>query len=469
MTRDRHASDRVLVAETDWLGSDPVFFNRRTGTVSRNVNDVIAADRLEFDPDGLFEFFEFGYSVFQQTPVRDVHFLRHSSRLWRRPDGSLEVEHLPDPLDDGRLDVRMPERDVIELLRERVRSWERSLSTHPIVPLSGGYDSRLLLWCLADPAAAETYTYGLSPDQSVSTEVTKAREVAARLGASWSRIELDDFHRYLDEWDELYGISTHAHGMYHLEFYRGVRTQSGEGRDLLTGIIGDAWAGGVELPDVRELGDVPRLGLTHGVQADSTRLRLRPSLELRAAYLERHRAILRDPRRSIVESMRHKMLLLSYLLRVPAALGFRPWSPFLDIDVAVAMLNLPPERRRNRRWQRELFEREGLEVQAPPRSDRRNTLDVGALRRRPLPPLDPQRMAGIVDPGYVERTTRRAASTPLRQAYEHLLAVPRLGGALRRFGLAPTTWEAYQAYMCLRPLDQLLRRADPDGPRLSSR
>lgn len=469
MTPDGHATDRVLVAETDWLGSDPVFFNRRTGAVSRNVNDVIAADRFDFHPDGLFEFFEFGYSAFQQTPVKDVQFLRHSSRLWRGPDGSLEVEHLPDPLDEGHLDVRMPECDVIELVRERVRSWERTLPAPPIVPLSGGYDSRLLLWSLADPAAATTYTYGVSPDQSVSTEVTKAREVADRLGASWSRIELGDFHRYLDEWDELYGISTHAHGMYHLEFYRGVRRQTGPGRGLLTGIIGDAWAGGVELPDVRGPQDVPRLGLTHGVQADSGRLRLRPSLELRTAYLEQHRAVLRDPRRAIVESMRHKMILLSYLLRVPETLGFRPWSPFLDIDVAMGMLNLPPERRRDRRWQRELFEREGLTIEDRRHSDRRNTLDVSALRRRPLPPLDPARMSGIVDPRYVERTMRRAASTPLRQAYEHLLEVPRLGGALRRLRLAPATWEGYQAYMCLRPLDQLLRRAGPGGTGAISR
>ena len=64
--------------ETDWLNTKPVFYNEKTKKVSYNINDVIDYANLEFDPEGLGNYLDFGYSVLGHTPVKGVKFLRWS-------------------------------------------------------------------------------------------------------------------------------------------------------------------------------------------------------------------------------------------------------------------------------------------------------------------------------------------------------------------------------------------------------
>ena len=139
---------RVLF-ETDWLASQPVFYNEKTGQASHNINDVIDYASLELHAEGFNNYLDFGYSVLEQTPVKHVKFLRHSSRLWRDEQGRLSVEYLHDPVEQW-LDYRLSEEDVIDLIRERVREWEHSVEGEIVIPTSGGYDSRLLNWCIED-------------------------------------------------------------------------------------------------------------------------------------------------------------------------------------------------------------------------------------------------------------------------------------------------------------------------------
>src|ERR1035437_6767067 len=84
-----------LVYESDWLASRPFFYNVKTGAASANINDLIDLENVEFDPEGFNDYLDFGFSVFEHTPVRDVRLLRYSSRLYRGPQG-LRVEYLDD-------------------------------------------------------------------------------------------------------------------------------------------------------------------------------------------------------------------------------------------------------------------------------------------------------------------------------------------------------------------------------------
>ena len=133
------------VFETDWLNTDPVYYNEVTGAVSDNVNDVIDFANLEFDPEGFNGFLDRGYSAFGLTPVRHVKFLPPSSRLTVQDDGRLTIESMEEAnqLVD-RVQVRRSEPEVIEMLRALVQRWERSVEGDIVVPTSGGYDSRLL-------------------------------------------------------------------------------------------------------------------------------------------------------------------------------------------------------------------------------------------------------------------------------------------------------------------------------------
>ena len=458
---------RRVLFETDWLASDPVFYNEKTGRASRNINDVIDWTRLELHPEGLNNYLDFGYSILEQTPVRDVRFLRHSSRLWEEEDGGLSVEYLDDPVERW-TDFRLSEEDIFDLIRERVRQWEASVEGEIVIPTSAGYDSRILNWCIEDKLRVRSFSYGISDNQSRSDEVVYARRLSRILGVRWEEIPLGDFHRYLDDWDRHFGISTHAHGMYHFEFYRQILSRVDGGNPLLSGIFGDVWAGSTDPPAIESLHELNRLGYTHDLHADVHASAFSPAYDLRAQFLEANAEGMREESYRIILQIRLKMILISYLLKVPLLCGFRPWSPFLDIDVCMAMLNLPPERRRGRLWQKEFFRRVGLDLEAMKlRANRRNTLDLQALEKIPVRPLDADLLGEVIRPEYVawiNETLGKQALDWKGRALNRMLYVPKVGGALRLLGLKdipdPRTG-SYNAYLVLLPLENLLRRRDP--------
>ncbi|MDP3402473.1 MAG: hypothetical protein Q8S35_00765, partial [bacterium] len=254
---------------TDWLGSDPVFYNTKTGAISRSMHEVIDFEDLEFDSEGFNNYLDFGYAVFEQTPVKHVKFLRHSSQVMRKDDGSLEVTHHDDPVAD-RLSGTGDVDAALERIEGSVRAWEAAQEGDIVIPTSGGFDSRMLNVCIEDSSRVRSFTYGTSDDQKQSSEVAYARELSQILGTRWEQIELGDYHQYMSEWDDLFGASTHAHGMYHIEFYRKILAKTGPGRPLLSGIIGDAWAGSVVLEPITDTGGLRALGYSHGMHADSS-------------------------------------------------------------------------------------------------------------------------------------------------------------------------------------------------------
>lgn len=453
---------KTLLYEADWLASNPVFYNPKTGAADTDIWQVMPAvgGSLTFDAEGLYNYLDFGYSVFGQTPVAEVCFLPPSTRLYRATDGSLVFERLADPVEQW-WDYRLAEDELFELISERVQTWEASLPPYQeiVLPLSGGFDSRLLLWCIRDTSRVRAYTYGLSEDQDRSTQVVHARNLAEHFGVRWERIPLGDFHRFFADWDAAFGISTHAHGMYHFEFYTKIRERLGGEQAFLSGMGGDWWAGSIPPRQLDGPGDLVQLGYTHGLRADPCRLRLPASHGLRDRFWSDHRERLSDHRFQIVTTARLKVMLISYLMRVPRRFGFQPWTPFLDIDIAMAMLNLPPVRRANRQWQRDFFAKVGLDLEHQGlASTGQNNLDLQALRRLPVRPLDRDLLADLIDPAYVDWINREVRMTWHGDLRRSLAAVRKVGGALRRIGLGPpqATLDAYNAYLCLRPIESAL-------------
>lgn len=452
--------NKLLVYETDWLASTPFFFNQNNRRTGFSFHDVIRPeDTLTFHPEGLFNYLDFGYSVFGQSPVDNVEFLRYSSRLWHEEDGSLSVEELSDPVETYR-DFCLSESDLIDLIRERVQRWEASLpaSQEIVLPLSGGYDSRFLLWCLRDPSRVRAYTYGISNIQHLSSEVVHAQALAQRFDLRWEQIALGDFHAFLNQWDSEFGLSTHAHGMYHYEFFSKIRQQLNGKHALLSGVIGDAWAGSIPKRELVNLDQLTLLGYTHSLRVDPQHLLLRTSHEIRETFWNKHLNMINDHKYQVIIAMRLKIILLSYLMRVPRLFDFEPWSPFLDVDIAMAMLNLPAERRSNRQWQRDFFVKEGLDLENQGLiSSGQNTLDFQALDNRPLQPLNRNLLANVIDPVFVEWVNHESRITFQGNLLRRFGSVRFVGGALRRIGYAqPQTLAAYIAYMCLKPIENSL-------------
>jgi len=448
-----------ILFETDWLASQPVFYNEKTGQASHNINDVVNYANLELHPEGFNNYLDFGYSVLEQTPVKHVKFLRHSSRLWVDEKGALSVEYLGDSVEKW-LSYRLSEEDIIDLIRERVQKWEHSVEGEIVIPTSGGYDSRLLNWCIEDKSRVRSFTYGISEKQAESFEVVYARQLSELLGTCWKQIPLGDFHQYFDDWDKLFGVSTHAHGMYHFEFYQNILPVVQGGSPFLSGIIGDAWAGSVNIPALESHVDIKRLGYTHGLQADSAQSQFTVDRPLLSNCWETQRVRLADARLRVVEAMRFKIILLCYLRNVPKHFGFMWWTPFLDIDLCMAMLNLPPDRKRGRLWQKEFFGKVGLDLESMNlQVSWQNNLNHQAMRRVPLKPLDVRLLAEVIKPAYVEWINREIVpQITLSDRIEASLNFPKLGRVLRKLGFGPQRLPAYCAYLTLRPIESLLRK-----------
>lgn len=454
-----------LLFQTDWLGSRPVYYNERTGATSLNVNDVIEFANAEFDAEGLGAYLATGYSVFQHTPVSGVRILPPSARLWRDGDSRLRVEQLPVDL-DTRLATRHTEDEVIGLLRTRVRAAESATTGEVVIPTSGGYDSRLLNLMIAEPSRIRSFTFGATARQWDSAEVARARALAEMLGTRWERVHLAPFHVHLDDWDDAFGPALHAHGMYQLEFYRQVRARLAGGELVLSGLGGDWFAGkgdAVAMRPLRGPDDVRRLIRSHGMNADVNAVVIPHRGTLLEEYYEAHREILDSPRRRLVEAVRCRMGLTHYLLRAPQLHGFAVDAPFLDIEVACAMLTLPDDRRQGRRWVTDYFASRRATLEAVG-GNNRYWLYWPVMRAQPLSPLDDRLLSEIVRPDYVRWVNRTVSWRGVWwEGYQRLggnRGFRRAARYLRSRGFRQRRLEAYHAYMTLRPLQRLLQKRD---------
>jgi hypothetical protein len=454
------------VFETDWLGTEPVYYNETTGAVSHSINDVVDFADLEFDPEGFNGFLDRGYSAFGLTPVRHVKYLAPWSRLTLEDDGRLTIESIADEkgLAD-RLEDQRSEAEVIEILRGLVERWERSVEGDIVVPTSGGYDSRLLNLMIGDKSRIRSFTFGVSDRQHDSSEVAKARLLAERLGTRWERVPIGYFNLYIEDWDRIFGACMHAHGMYHLEFFTHVLARVGAGRPVLSGWDIDVFSGQdkTAAPPLRRPSDVETLIWRRFCHGDSSQSLLEQTHDVRDAYFEDKRELLASRRMRTVEAVRFRTLWLHFLKRLPEHLGLPTYCPGNDFELATAMLSLPLERRRDRRWVADFFVSQGQSLwQAGGTSS--YWINYYALRHVPPRPLDERLLGEVVKPEYVRWANANVSWKGLwSEGLERLQGVHGLRrGAhwVRDRGLGNRRTEAYFAYLTLWPIESLLRRRD---------
>lgn len=448
---------------TDWLASTSVFYNEKTKKVSYNINDVIDWDNFSIDTEGLYYYVLFGYSIFGRTPVKDVFFLPPTSHIEVDKNNNLIVHRREDTvLDVLNNGLNFTETDVLDMIESKIQTWESQVSGNIIIPSSGGYDSRLLNCMVKEKERIKAFSYGTAPIQSQSFECVRAKEYTQKLGIDFKQVELSEFHNYINEWYSLYGVSTHLHGMYQIEFYSKIKEEGYSQCPLLSGIIGDVWAGSVNIKSINKSSDLYSLGYSHGIVGNTSFLIGKCKDYLLQEYYEKEKEKLQDSRYRIISSMRFKIMLLSYLLRVPESMGFKPWSPFLDIDVAIAMLNLPTDRRNNRVWQDVYFKKWGIDNSSLHlKSSRINMLDRIAMKMVPLVPLDVSVLKEIVNTDYVEWINRNILSKSFYQKmYYNLFYVPKVKEGMKLLGFRNIEIEAYNAYLVFKPIELLLRQRD---------
>ena len=377
---------RVIV-ENDWLGSIPVFYNINTGVVSTLINKVIDSENIEVDPDGFNNYLNFGFSVFEQTPIKNVKFMRYYSQLRVTDQGIREVEKKEVTLDTSKASSEIAIKNLDNYLNRNADK----IRTNLIIPTSGGFDSRLLNSLITDKKRIRAFTYGVSADQSKSDEVVKAKEVAKKLVIQWDRIELKDFNKYCSEWYFLFGPAVHLHGMYHIEFYKKVLSKlKSSGGSVLSGFFGDVWSGNVVVPEIKFASELEKMGYTHDLRIDPKYSLLKNVKKLDQKFLRKKRRMMHDHNYRIVTAIRLKIILISYLISLPDYFGLPGWTPFLNFKVVKSILSLPKDEWTQRKWLRTYFEKHGMNIEDfGLKFDSDNCLEYEGLKHYQLENIDP--------------------------------------------------------------------------------
>ncbi len=430
----------IREAVSDWLGSRNYFYNTRTNTISENINDVIDYSHISFHPEGLNNYLTYGYSVFGQTPIDEVKVLEPNMRVFIDESGKIVEEHLKDPFDDLMGQLSTPS-DTLDYLSYIINEYVDKFDQQIIVPTSSGFDSRLIDVMIKDNKRIHAYSYGISENQRESIETVYASKLCDILGIQWKQIELGEFHSLIDEWEQLYGISTHAHGMYQMEFYKKISGIEKTGT-VISGFLGDLWAGKVRIGEINSIDDLNKLGLAHGLSACGAPCKILPDDSLKKRYFDNNKDKLKDENWRILETGRRKRVLLSYLLRVPEKYGFLSWSPFLDINAVAKIINLDWAEKNKRKWQVDYFRNRNMLIgDIGLCCNQRNCLDGQACIKNRLKPLDVKLLSSLFEKSYIEKINSSVAYLS--------------NGHLAYSDSEEMKW--YSRYMVLHPIETVMR------------
>ena len=449
--------DKKIIVENDWLGSIPVFYNLEHKIVS--TIPMFCSKTQDIDEEGFINFCEFGYSVFEHTVFKDMKFMRYYSKL-TISNSQIIVENKEDPvLADSIFYKETSEKDVIDLLQNYMSKIENQLSGDIIIPTSGGYDSRLLNYLIQNKKRIKSFTYGISKDQGQSSEVVYAKKISEIYNTQWQQIELTNFYKYIDEWFQLYGVSTHLHGMYHIEFYKKIlKLCNCDDATFVSGIIGDAWAEYNKISDIKNVDDLIKLGYTHGVSINSKALKISTNNKVKNKVFTEIGKFLNDDKLRTIFAMRTKIILISYLTQLPEYFGFPVWTPFLNFENVRAMISLPDNIRKKRIWQKEFFKKnklylEGMNLQV----EKSNNLDYIMMMKNDFENLDIEKLSKYVNSDQLKHINKTINNKKEKISIKNqLLSIPKIGGGLRLLGFSNTHLDALHEYIILKAIEKAL-------------
>lgn len=357
--------DESIVINNDWLGSIPLFYNSEEIVISTIPQLCKSNSKLNFKE--VINFCEIGFSILGNTIIENVKFLQFNSCL-RLSKSTIDVSRNYDlALTELAKDEFEDEEKALELIENYLNNVISKFDGDVIVPVSGGLDSRLIL-SLINPDKKNhlnCYTYGINALQNDSFEVVYASTLCNKLGIDWKQIKLENIYKYIDKWYNIFGFSTHLHGMYHIEFYQKIlNNKCHKNPILISGIVGDAWAGSIKFSDSKYI-DFKKIAYSHNLSLDREVFHekfqsLNSLFEISENQFSDYMI---NDKLKVLYTIRTKMILLSYLMTLPEYFGVPSFSPFLNYKIVKSMLMIKTERRINRQWQRDYFKSLGLDFE----------------------------------------------------------------------------------------------------------
>lgn len=449
-------SDSIII-ENDWLGSIPVFYNKKDLIISTLPLKTLT-DKI-IDDEGLYNYLEFGYSILEHTPYKNVQFMRYYSKLIM--NDKIDVIYKDDPIKNiSNNNTEISEEIVWQNISSYIKSIESKIDGEIILPLSGGFDSRILSFFINDKSRIRSFTYGISKKQDQSREVVRAKKISKILNFNWEQITLTHYHKYIDEWYKIYGFATHLHGMYHIEFYkRIIEKYKFNNKTLISGIIGDAWAEKGKFNSVDKLEDLINLGYSHGLCIRESDIRLNKIQYLKKEFWENNYQDLKNEKYRSIAAMRFKIILLSYLMQIPDYYGIATCSPFLNMNIAFSMLNLNPDRRIKRQWQKDFFKKNNLYIEELNlKYNKTNTLNFEAAKNHKFDLINGDLLKDYVSQKQLKRINSALLKISFINRFRNKLnEYPFINSLFIKLGIKNNFMEMLFSYYVVKPFEKSLK------------
>ncbi len=188
----------VTVEKETWVASDklrsiPIFFTKKNGDtlISNNIEKLLGEHASVYpEKKAVDVFLRTGYTINNYSLVKDIfiiepaEIIRFHNNVWEKQS---YLSH-PKPKNIADVDIEENATQLKKLLHQIFKRLFNALGTRPIViPLSGGYDSRLIAYMakMYHKGSIQTYTYGVKNN----CELDNAKRVAEILGLKWIFIE----------------------------------------------------------------------------------------------------------------------------------------------------------------------------------------------------------------------------------------------------------------------------------------
>lgn len=449
-------NDKIII-ENDWLGSIPVFYNSKYKIVS--TISVFCLKDKKINNEGLKNFCEFGYSVFENTMFNEIDFMRYFSKIII--DDDLSIEYKDDPIVKLFSEKEMDENNVISFIQKNISDIENKFDGDIILPISGGYDTRLLSFLIHDKSRIRSFTYGTSKKQNQSFEVVNAKKISEIYKINWNHVELSDFNKYIDVWFKIYGFSAHLHGMYQVEFYDNIfKKNKFKNPFFLSGIVGDIWAGSIKYSDLIDFDDVLDLGYSHGISIPLKFLKIKGNEEkLKKKFFQDNIKFLENDKFKSIFTVRMKIILLSYLLQIPEYFGVPAWTPFLNFKVVGAILSIDEDRRNDRIWQKDFFDKVGLNLENMNlKSDKSNFLDYEIAKKSHLEPINFNLMEKYISKErLLEINLKLKRISWVEDFFNKLLQTGKIGWILNKIGFKNNYLEVINEYYIIKTIEKSIQ------------
>lgn len=235
-------SEAGLVVENDYAGSIPFFWSTRNGFAASNVEPcVVLASEARLDDlseENVYGYLRFSHFIWDETAWKHILQMLPDSRYRFAGSRLLGTDYLStvqaSDARAGRADKQVAD-ELFELNRSLVT---QALGNAPeiVLPLSAGYDSRMIFAVLAGDSRLARRTRCFTYGSAGSIEVEGGRRLAALGQVDWRHVELPCRfldRRHLGRVADVFGASLHMHGMYQIEFLELLRSAHGVGREAV--------------------------------------------------------------------------------------------------------------------------------------------------------------------------------------------------------------------------------------------